>query len=58
MPTLPVYVPEKVYWILAREASRLDMTIGKLCTEILKNYAKYLEERREGNAEKEVQTGR
>jgi len=42
MPTIQVYIKERVYWILAREASRLDITIGKLIGRILEEYVNYI----------------
>jgi len=54
MPTIPVYINDKTYWILANEASKLDVGIGKFCGMILQNYAEFVERRRMENEEKKV----
>ena len=45
MPTIPVYIKDRVYFKLAIEAERLQVGIGKLCSMILENYVDYLEKR-------------
>ena len=47
MPTIPVYVKDKVYWVLASEASKFDVGIGKFCSMILENYAEFVKKKEE-----------
>jgi len=42
MPVIQVYLPERVYLFLLREADRLNMTIGKYIKEVLTNYVDQL----------------
>ena len=42
MPVIQIYLPERVYLFLVREADRLNMGVGKYITEVLKNYVNQL----------------
>ncbi|MHC1630761.1 MAG: hypothetical protein ACXQT4_00425 [Methanotrichaceae archaeon] len=43
MPALTVYLKNKTYWKLNSEASKYDMTLGKLISQICDNYVEFLE---------------
>jgi len=43
MPTIPIYLKDRVYFRLAMEADKMQVGIGKLCSMILENYVNYLE---------------
>jgi len=55
MPTISVYLKNKTYWKLSSEASKYDMTIGKLVGEICDNYAKFLDKKEVAHGTKEIQ---
>jgi hypothetical protein len=45
MPTIPVYLKDRVYWKLTLEAEKSGMTLGKFISTLCENYVKFLEEK-------------
>ena len=55
MPTIPVYLKDRVYWKVTLEAEKLGMKPGKFVSEVIENYVKFLEEKEVEDARKEIQ---
>ena len=43
MPTIPLYLKERIYWRIAYEAEKNGMTTGKFIATILEDYVNYLD---------------
>ena len=46
MPTIPVYLPDWLYWKICIEADKLGVGAGKFLRTLAEDYIKYLEENR------------
>jgi len=58
MPTINVYLKDRIYWQVCMEADRLNVGPGKFVSMLVEDYFNYLEKKRRENGEKEVSSGR
>ncbi len=54
MPTIPVYLPDKIYWKVCMEAEKMGESPGKFIGLIVKSYIEFLEKEGKKDAEKKV----
>ena len=46
MPTIPVYLKERVYWAICAEADKLGVGAGKFLSMLAEDYINYIYEQR------------
>lgn len=57
MPTINVYLKDRIYWKVSMEADKMGMTPGKFIGMLVENYFDYIEKKEVENGKEEVPSG-